>query len=578
MKNRINEINRPDPEYPRRYLSQNLNLSNWEELKPIALELVSREWDSLGLFNRWLEDWFEFSNAVSEESNRLYIYMTCDTTDKDKDNAYVNFLENVVPELEKLENSIHLLIDSSEYKPQLPADIYYRYLRSISISLKIFTVKNIPLNTSISKLSQEYQKISGSLTVNWEGKTLSLTQLSPVLQENNREKREKAWRLISQRRLYEAPVLDKNFDQAFKYRKQVAANLGLEDYRDYIFKKYERDYTPEDCFKFHDTVEQVAVPLYKKVLDFRRQKLGLKTLRPWDLSCHPMGKSSLKPFKTPDKLLAGVQGIFTDLDAELSGFFNIMKTRGLLDLENRIGKAPGGYQASLDEVRLPFIFMNAVGSNTDVFTLLHEGGHSFHQFLTRHMALSRNRQAPMEFAEVASMSMERFGHKYLNHFYSPAEINQAIAAEDEEVFRLLCWVAMVDGFQHWLYTHPHHTHEERNAYWVRLDQKYGGGVDWSGLETYRDIYWHRQLHIFEMPFYYIEYGIAQIGALQMWYKSLQDEAGALASYKKGLSLGGTKSLPELFSAAGLHFDFSPSVVEPLLTALYKQWEQTVEHG
>jgi len=370
-------------------------------------------------------------------------------------------------------------------------------------------------------------------------------------------------------------------DELFVLRNQSAGSLGLRDFVEYSFKANHRtDYTPADCHEFHRSVEKAVVPQFRRALAYRREKLGLESLRPWDLGCDPLGRAPLKPFKEASRLVEGVGNIFSKMDPELHAFYRTMTDKGLMDLENRVGKAPGGYQCGLSEVRLPFIFMNAVGMNEDVFTLLHESGHAFHLFYTRKMPLGFNRGAPMEFSEVASMAMERMGARYLEEFYTPEERKRAIQTEDEEVFRLLPWVATVDAFQHWLYTHPGHTQAERKAAWLGLDERFGSNLDWSGLEEFRGHSWHRQLHIFEVPFYYIEYGIAQLGALQVWLKSLENEKAALADYKRGLALGGTRGLRELFEGAGLKFDMREEAIRPLVEKVKEEWEAAVgkDHG
>ncbi len=356
-------------------------------------------------------------------------------------------------------------------------------------------------------------------------------------------------------------------------RRKIAANLGL-NYVDYAFKSNMRDYTPADCIRFHGAVEKAVMPAYREALEARRKALGLDRLRPWDLNCDPQGRPPLKPFQGADELMDKVHHIFKQLDPELASMFGVLRENGLMDLENRVGKAPGGYQSSLTEVRLPFIFMNAVGVNEDVFTLLHESGHSFHYLLARDQAVSFNRHAPMEFSEVASMAMERLGARFLSEFYGPEEIKRAIRTEDEEVFRLLPWVATIDAFQHWIYTTTH-TPEQRRDYWLELDARFGPNVDWSGLEEFRGHAWHRQLHLFEYPFYYIEYGIAQLGALQVWSRSLKDPVEALRLYKQGLSQGGTQGLAGLFEAAGLRFDMGEDAIRPLIEEVHREWRDVI---
>ncbi|MBW8887934.1 MAG: M3 family oligoendopeptidase [Fibrobacteres bacterium] len=577
----VAKVPRPSPEFPRSFIAADADLSAWEGIKPYLEELNARPLPDRAALLKWIRDYAELSDAVHEEGSRLYIGMTCFTQDSAKQKAYLDFVETVEPAMAPVIDELNKKAIAHPEAKHLPKEEYGQWLESLQISVELFTDSNIPLHTEISKLSQAYQKICGDMTVDWDGETKTLSQLAPYLQGNDRSIREKAWMKMAERRSREKQRLDDLFDELLTLRNQVARNLGLPDFVAYSFKANHRtDYTPQDCYAFQASVEKAVVPLFRKSLDYRREKLGLSALRPWDLSCDPLGRPPLNPFREASRLVEGVRTIFTRMDPELAGFYKTMTDNGLMDLENRIGKAPGGYQCSLNEVRLPFIFMNAVGMNEDVFTLLHESGHAFHLFYTRAMPLGFNRGAPMEFSEVASMSMERLGARYLDEFYSEEERRRAIQTEDEEVFRLLPWVATVDAFQHWLYTHPGHTQSERKAAWLGLDARFGSNLDWTGLEEFRAHAWHRQLHIFEVPFYYIEYGIAQLGALQVWLKSLKDEKQALADYKRGLSLGGTRRLRELFEGGGLKFDMREEAIRPLMEKVREEWESVAgaAHG
>jgi oligoendopeptidase F len=559
---------RPSPQYPRHYVPQDLDLGDWDAQKPLWDELVRRDLPDAAALQKWIADWSELSDAVGEESSRRYIQMTCYTQDKAIEAAYLHFVEKIDPELAPLGDALNRKLAAHPDTAKLPRD-HAKWLESVKVGIELYREENIPLYTELTKLSNEYQKITGSQTVEWEGETKTLSQLSPILQEPDRAKREKAWRAIAGRRLQDRDQLDALYDEMLVLRKKITANLGL-DFVDYIFKSNLRDYTPQDCFDFHNAVEKAVVPVYREALEAHRASLGLDALRPWDLNCDSLGRAPLKPFQSSEELVAGVDTIFGKLDPELRELFSVLRDGGLMDLDNRVGKAPGGYQSSLTETRLPFIFMNSVGLNQDVFTLLHEAGHAFHYLLARDQALPFNRQSVMEFCEVASMSMERLGAKHLETFYKPEDAKRAIRAEDEEVFRILPWVATIDAFQHWIYTTAH-TPEQRKQKWLDLDARFGPSVDWSGLEEFRAHAWHRQLHLFEYPFYYIEYGIAQLGALQVWKRSLENPAEALSLYKLALSLGGTRGLASLFTAAGGRFDMTEATIRPLIEAVRKEW-------
>ncbi len=570
------KVPRPSPEFPRNFIAADADLSGWEGIKTYLDELVSRPVPDRHTLIQWIQDYAELGDAVHEESARLYIAMTCFTNDEAKQNAYLNFVETVEPAMAPVIDALNRKIVAHPDCAGLPADVYGQWRDSLTISIELFTEANIPLHTDITKLAQAYQKICGDMTVQWEGQTKTLSQMSSILQSADRSKREKAWMIMAERRLKDRQKLDDLFDELFVLRNQTARNLGLKDYIDYSFKANHRtDYGTKDCIDFHTSIEKAVVPVYRKALDYRKEKLNVDSLRPWDMQCDPLGRPPLQPFKESSRLIEGVDKIFAQMDPELHGFYRMMTDKSLMDLDNRVGKAPGGYQCSLDEVRLPFIFMNAVGLNEDVFTLLHESGHAFHLLYTRGMSLGFNRGAPMEFSEVASMAMERLGSRYLGEFYEPEEHKRALQMEDEEVFRLLPWVATVDAFQHWLYANPGHTQSQRRETWLGLDRRFGPDLDWSGLEDFRATAWHRQLHIFEVPFYYIEYGIAQLGALQVWLKSLQDQKSALADYKRGLQLGGTLGLRSLFQGAGLAFDMREEAIRPLVEKVKEEWETSV---
>jgi oligoendopeptidase F len=427
------------------------------------------------------------------------------------------------------------------------------------------------LETEDAKLSQQYQKLSGALTVDFRGEEKTLVQMGRYMEEPDRALRQEAWELVAQRRLQEADQFDGILDAMLKLRSRIAGNSGFDNYRDYAFRRLGRfDYTPADCEKFHDAVERHIMPVMRELQVERRAQLKLQKLRPWDLAVDPLNRPPLKPFVRVDEMVSRTQKIFDRLDSELAGGFRQMQELQLLDLDNRKGKAPGGYQDTLNEARLPFIFMNAVGLQRDVETILHEAGHAFHALATRDEDLRAYRHAPIEFCEVASMSMELLGNRFIEEFYSEGDAKRARRVHLEGIVGVFPWIATVDAFQHWIYTHPKHTRDERRQAWLNLMGRFGGDVDWSGYEAARANLWHRQLHIFLHPFYYIEYGIAQLGALQVWANSNRDQKKALNDYKKSLALGGSRPLPELFQAAGCQFEFSEKTLQPLAKTLRKE--------
>jgi oligoendopeptidase F len=428
----------------------------------------------------------------------------------------------------------------------------------------LFRDENVPLLTEIRKLEQEYNKLVGAEEAEFEGKTYTLPQLMPFLEEQDRATREGAWRARWGAKLKDAGPLDDLYDRMYEVRQQIARNAGYANFRDYSFEEKKRfDYSPEDCLAFHAAIEKYIVPVVTEDREERREKLGLEALRPWDLDVNPDGAQRLKPFDKVEHLQEGCERIARKIDPQLGDFMREMIDSRLLDLENRPGKAPGGYMTGLADTRVPFIFMNAVGSKDDVETLLHEGGHSFHYFLARELPLPSYHHTTHEFAEVASMSMELLARPYLGEFFSEDELVSLLKEQLKDKLRFFPFMAMIDAFQHWVYTAEEHGSEARKAKWTELEGRFRPGVDWSGLEQFRDIGWQYP-HIFDVPFYYIEYGIAQLAALRIWLNSLEDEKGTIEAYKRGLALGGSKALPDLFAAAGAEFALNDIVVQSIV--------------
>jgi oligoendopeptidase F len=558
---------------PRRFVPQNGDLGDWPQIAPLFGQLESRALqikDAAGL-EAWLLDWSELSAALDEEASRRYIAMTCHTDNADAEKAYLHFVENIEPQLKPKQFGLEKIYASHPLREKLSRERFNVFDHDVKNHVELFRPENIPLETEGAKLCQQYQKLSGSLTVKFHGEEKTLVQMSRYQEETVRPLRQEAWELVAKRRLQEVGKFDDILDQQIKLRSQIAKNAGFENYRDYAFHRMGRfDYTPEDCVKFHDAVEKEIVPIARELQSQRQVQLTLGSLRPWDLAVDPLNRPPLKPFAQIDDMVTRTQKIFNRLDTELAGGFRQMQDLKLLDLDNRKGKAPGGYQSTLSESRLPFIFMNAVGLQRDVETILHEAGHAFHALATRDEDLYAYRGAPIEFCEVASMSMELLGNEFIEEFYSSDDSKRARRVHLEGVVGVFPWIATVDAFQHWIYTHPNHTREERRKAWLGLMDRFGGGVDWSGFEDARANLWHRQLHIFLHPFYYIEYGIAQLGALQVWANSKQNKAKALGDYKKSLALGGSRPLPELFSAAGCRFEFSAKTIQPLAKVLKEE--------
>jgi len=562
---------------PRRFVPEQIDLGDWAQIAPLFDQLQSRAagCNSIAELENWVLDWSELSAALDEESSKRYIAMTCHTDNAQAEKAYLHFVEKIDPELKprqfELEKTYIRRKDELSKSQKQSDDRYFVFDRDVKSHIELFRPENVPLETEEAKLSQQYQKLSGSLTVIFRGEERTLVQMGRYLEEPDRPLRKEAWEVVANRRLHEAEKFDEIFDKQIKLRQQIAKNAGFDNYRDYMFRRMGRfDYTPDDCVKFHDAVANEIMPVVRELQAERRKKMNVETLRPWDLAVDPLNRPPLKPFAEVGEMVSRTQNIFNHLDGDLAAGFQRMQTLRLLDLANRKGKAPGGYQSTLAESRVPFIFMNAVGLQRDVETILHEAGHAFHALATREEDLYAYRAAPIEFCEVASMSMELLGNEFLEEFYPGPEANRARRTHLEGIIGIFPWIATVDAFQHWIYTHPGHTRAARAVAWLELMDRFGGEVDWTGYDKSRAYLWHRQLHIFLHPFYYIEYGIAQLGALQVWANSKRDKAKALNEYKTSLALGGSKPLPELFSAAGCQFEFSAKTIRPLAKTMREE--------
>ncbi len=554
--------------YPRRFVPADADMGDWAHIEPLFRRLLEAHPDSPEALERCLEDASELAAAIGEEGSRRYVAMTCQTDDPERERAYLFFIEQIVPRVKPLAHALDEAYLASPHRKMLPPR-YTLLNRSTENRVALFRPENIPLQTEEAKLKQQYQKITGAMTVVFRGQEHTLQQMARYLEETDRSIRQEAWELVARRCLQDREPLDGLFEQMLALRDQIARNAGCADYREFAFRQRERfDYTPEDCLRFHAAIEETAVPLARQLQTERRAALGVQTLRPWDLKVDSQGLPPLRPFERADALAAGCEEIFTRVDPDLGQQFRFMRDRSLLDLESRKGKAPGGYQNTMHERRVPFIFMNAVGVDGDLRTLLHEGGHAFHTLAAREDPIIQYRHAPLEFAEVASMGMELLASPHLNVFYrDPVDARRSYRELLEGIVLLFTGVATGDAYQHWLYTHPGHSRDDRRAAWMRIFRRFSPVMDYSGYEDILDSRWHRTLHFFLSPFYYVEYGIAQMGALRVWQRARTDQAAAVRQYRAALALGGTQPLPALFAAAGAEFDLTARTLAPLMRAV-----------
>jgi len=506
----------------------------------------------------WLAQWTRLADLTGEVESKLYTATTVDTNDVIAEARFKKFLNEIYPVLMMNEDMLkRKLIASGVDVPELTIP-----MRNIRSDVILFREENLSLFSEEGELGMEYDKVIGAQTITWDGEEITLPQVQLTLKETDRARREQIWRLAEERRLQDKDVLDAQWRKFMNIRKQVTANAGTADYRAFQWQsKHRFDYTPEDAITFNKAVEEVVVPVAAKLYERRRKRLGVDTLRPWDILVDPDNNSALKPYETVEELENTMATLFDRVDPQLGGYYRMMMNEELLDLDNRKGKAPGGYCTYFPNIKRPFIFMNAVGVHDDVNTLLHEGGHAFHAFESASLPYSQQQDVPMEFAEVASMAMELIGAPYLSKanggFYSETDANRARVEHLEGILQFWGYMSVVDSFQHWIYTH-HDIATDPSACdekWAELWSRYMVGIDYTGLEHFLSNRWRRQLHIFQLPFYYIEYGLAQLGAVQVWSNALNNQAGALADYRKALALGGTVKLPDLFATAGAKLAF-----------------------
>ncbi len=549
----------------RNYIPQNLEV-NWENLEPIFQELLNREISSVSNLEKWLKDRSEIEAALEEDFAWRYIKMTCNTADEELVKSFQYFATEIEPKIAPLNNELNKKLVTSEFTELLDQEKYFIYLRGVKKALALFREENIPLQTQIQIEQQKYQGITGAMSVTLNGQEYTLEQASNFLKDLNRDIRQQAWEAITERRLQDTDNLDELFNKLKVLRHQVAINAGFANFRDYMFEALGRfDYTVEDCYDFHNAVQQEIVPILAQQAADRKTALQLDTLKPWDTEVDTSGKPALKPFQNGEELIDKSIRCFNKLGGYLGQRLEIMKANGFFDVESRKGKAPGGYNYPLAESGAPFIFMNSAGSFRDLTTMVHEGGHAIHTFLTADLELNDFKHCPSEVAELASMSMELISMDHWDEYFTDAEeLKRAKQYQLRDVLKTLPWVALIDKFQHWIYTHPTHTTAERTEAWKEIFGQFGANfVDWSEHEEAFANLWQKQLHIFEVPFYYIEYGIAQLGAIAVWKNYKENPEKGLHNYLEALKLGYTKSIKEIYKTAGVEFNFSAAYIREL---------------
>lgn len=552
---------------PRHFLPADFVVKDWTTLEPYFKNLDERVISSSAGLEQWLKDASELEAVISEDACWRQIRMTCDTENKELEESFTFFMMEIQPKVQPWSDKLNKKLLDCPFTKELDQQKYFTYLRNVKKNIDLFREANIPIQADLNVMQQQFGVIAGKMTVRVNDQEYTLQQAAKFLEDPNRELREEVYRKINDRRLEDKKPLNDLYTNLLKKRHQVALNTGFTNYRDFRFAELGRfDYSKEDCFQFHEAVKLHVMPLVNQIYEAKKKKLGLDSLRPWDVEAEPAGIQPLRPFKTGEELTEKTIACFTKLRPFFAECLQQMKAMGHLDLESRKGKAPGGYNCPLAESGAPFIFMNAAGQLDDVTTMVHEGGHAIHSFLSHDLELNGFKEYPTEIAEVASMSMELFSMDHWEVFFdSEEELLRAKEQQLERVITIFPWIATIDKFQHWVFENPGHTEEERAAKWLTiLDEFSSPVIDFSGLEEYRRYGWQRQLHLFEVPFYYIEYGIAQLGAIGLWMQYKKNPDAAVENYINALDLGGTRTLPELFQAAGLRFDFSPAHINELM--------------
>lgn len=553
------------------FIPEDFDASSWENIEPYVDDLIQRSLSCSSCLEKLISDSSNLAEHISETGALLYIGMTCDTENETKKNDFLNFVENVRPKLSKFSDKLNRRIAEHPSVGDLP-DRYDLMIRGIKSDIDIFREENIPLGVEQTKLVTKAQGITGGMTVEFEGEERTFPEMKAFLESNNRSLREKAWKSMVSRWMNDSEELSEIFDELIKIRHEIAKNAGFDSYTNYMFKAMHRfDYTVEDCLTFHNSIEKVCMPIVREINEKRRSSFNLEILSPWDVNEKSgsgpdiEGKNPLRPFENVGEMVQKLSELFHKMSRDLGNKFDKLVEMDTLDLETRKGKAPGGYQYYLEKSRVPFIFMNAAGLQGDLETMIHESGHAFHSLYCGHLDLIDERNYPIEFAEVASMSMELLTQDEWQIFYdNDDEVNRAVLSHLEGVVFLLPWIATIDAFQHWIYANPNHTREERTEYWLSLRDRFGSKMDWKDNEDFRELSWQQQGHLFGVPFYYIEYGIAQLGALQLWQTHRKSPEKALKDYENAMKLGNTKILPELFAAAELKLGFDEKHVDSLI--------------
>jgi oligoendopeptidase F len=563
----------------RDYLPEIIEVSDWQVVESYFHELLSRKIQSVEELKIWLRNRSEIEAFLQEELGWRYIRMSCDTANEEYSTAFNFFVGEIQPKIAPLSHQLDQFLLSNAFLSQLKGRPYEILLRQVKKRVEIFREANVPLFAELQQKEQEFSSISGAMSIDWEGQEITLQQASNFLEQDDRNKREQVYKKIMARRAMDANRLDDLMNELLRSRNEIAANADFKDFRDFMFASLGRfDYDANDCIQFHQAVEKFLVPINERIDAHHRKELNLDVLKPWDVSAAVKGKIPLQPFSSTEEAMTKTIACFHEIDPFLGSCMSQMKKANRIDLDSRKGKAPGGYNYPLYETGLPFIFMNSTNSLRDMVTLVHEGGHAVQSIVDRPLELVDFKNLPSEIAELASMSMELISMEHWHHYFeNEQELKMAKRKHLEDVLKGLPWIACVDAFQHWIYTNPNHSVEERTDAWSKTHERFASkSVDWSGVESVKKLLWQKQLHIYEVPFYYIEYGFAQLGAIAMWRNYRLNPSQTIKQYLDALKMGYTASIAEVYERAGVRFDFSEDYIRELAGFVNEEWEKLID--
>lgn len=551
----------------RSFVKNDLQINSYQDIEPLFNDLKDRTLSKSKEIWQWLLDRSELESILSEDLAWRYIKMNCNTADEDLAKSFNEFVTEIEPKISVVSNELDKKFYNDEVLSKVDSTKLFTVLRELKKDIELFREENVPLEAKLQTKEQEFGMISSKMLVNYNNEEITLQKAANYLKNTDRHIREEVYKLINDRRLEDSNTLDELLSELISIRHEIALNAGFSNYRDYKFRSMGRfDYGVDDCKNFHEAIKETVTPIIEDLHKTRKSKLKLDCLKPWDLDVDVNNKAPLKPFEKADELIRKTTFVFRDLELEFGMYLNEMKNMGYLDLDSRKNKAPGGFNYPLFESNVPFIYMNATGNLRDVVTMLHEGGHAVHAYLCADLELVNFKETPAEIAELASMSMELITMDYWHYYFDDEEeLKRAKRMHLEDVLTVLPWVATVDKFQHFLYENPNHSSNDRKAAWLNISKELGSSViDYKGIEKYKEYQWQKQLHIFEVPFYYIEYGIAQLGAIAVWKNFKNDKQKAIQQFKDALKMGYTSPIPHIYKKAGIDFNFSKEYIKELM--------------